>query len=150
MTTTTTTKKGGARPGAGRPQKTYTISREAARKLKAIATHHNSDAAQTIEGLINNYYSSTLSPSVNSNVEQLMAALTPEPQTVEKVRKQLRMTKADLESLIIQNWGNLIERGVHIHTATASEIAKAIKLPSRTNPTEHSYYSKLSKNLFST
>jgi hypothetical protein len=141
--------KGGARPGSGRINQTYKISVAAARKLQELGRKYGNEPAQLLEGLVNNHYTSTLTPSADTNVEQLLGALKPEAQTIENLRKQLRMTKAELETLIIQHWDTLVERGLHIHTATTSEVQKAIKLPSRTNPTELSYYSKLSRNLFS-
>jgi hypothetical protein len=78
----------------------------------------------------------------------LLHLLTPEPQTVETLCKRLRMKKADLEQLIIMHKDELVHRGLHVHVATRSEIAKAIKLPGVLNPDELTYYSKLSRNLF--
>jgi hypothetical protein len=145
---------GGARPGAGRTQTTYKISVEAARRLQAIAKHHNSDAAQTIEGLINQYYAGTIAPTLEKNrlsdeANQLLAILTPEPQTVDSISKRLRMPKATLQTLIDQHQNELISQGLHLHVATHSEVARAIKLPSKINQNEHTYYSKISRNLFS-
>ncbi len=161
MTTTTAAKPerpikrmGGARPGAGRTQTTYKISVEAARRLQAIAKHHSSDPAQTIEGLINQYYAETLAPTLEKNqlsdeASQLLAILTPEPQTVSTLAKRLRMPKSTLEALITQQQDQLISQGAHLHVATHSEVAHAIKLPSKLNRSEHTYYNKVSRNLFS-
>ncbi len=161
MTTKTATKAqkptkqmGGARPGAGRTQTTYKISVEAARRLQAIANHHSSDAAQTIEGLINQYYAQTLAPTLEKNrlsdeANQLLAILKPEPQTVATLSKRLRIPKATLEALITQHQDELVQRGLHLHVATHSQVERAIKLPSKLNPNEHTYYSSLSRNLFS-
>jgi hypothetical protein len=145
---------GGARPGAGRTQTTYKISVEAARRLQAIAKHHTSDPAETIEGLINNYYAGTIAPALEKNrlsdeANQLLAILTPEPQTVDRLSKRLRMSKTTLETLITHNHDELISQGLHLHVATHSEVPRAIKLPSKFNRDEHTYYNKLSRNLFS-
>jgi hypothetical protein len=157
MTTKTAEKPkrmGGARPGAGRTQTTYKISVEAARRLQAIARHHDADPAQTIEGLINQYYAQVLAPALEKNrlsdeANQLLAILTPEPQTVDRLSKRLRMPKTTLETLITRNHDELISQGLHLHVATHSEVARAIKLPSKLNRGEHTYYNKLSRNLFS-
>jgi hypothetical protein len=130
-------------------QTRYTISTAAAKKLQAIAKHHNSNPAQTIEGLINSYHNSIKAEPMQDDIAQLLSLLTPEPQTVASLSKRLRMRKAELERLIAAHQEKLIENGLHLHTATASETEKAIKLPSPLNPTEHTYYSKLSRNLFS-
>ncbi len=144
---------GGARPGAGRTQTTYKISVDAARRLQAIARHHNSDPAQTIEGLINQYYAETLGPALEKNrlsdeANQLLAILKPEPQTVTTLSKRLRIPKVTLEALITQHQDELVQRGLHLHVATHSQVERAIKLPSRLNSNEHTYYSSLSRNLF--
>ncbi len=144
---------GGARPGAGRTQTTYKISVEAARRLQAITRHHNSDPAQTIEGLINRYYAETLAPALENTrlsdeATQLLAILTTKPQTVDSLSKRLRMPKATLEALITQHQDELTKQGLHLHVATASEVARAIKLPSNLNSAEHTYYNKLSRTLF--
>jgi predicted ArsR family transcriptional regulator len=145
---------GGARPGAGRTQTTYKISVEAARRLQAIAKHHSSHPAQTIEGLINQYYTETLAPTLEKNqlsdeANQLLAILKPEPQTITSLSKRLRIPKTTLEALITQHQDELVERGVHLHVATHSQVERAIKLPSRLNSNDHTYYSSLSRNLFS-
>jgi predicted ArsR family transcriptional regulator len=144
---------GGARPGAGRTQTTYKISIEAAKQLQAIAKHHSSDTAQTIEGLINQYYAGTLAPALKKNqlsdeANQLLAILTTKPQTVDSLSKRLRMTKTTLQDLITQHQDELISQGLHLHVATHSEVARAIKLPSKLNRSEHTYYNKLSRTLF--
>jgi predicted ArsR family transcriptional regulator len=145
---------GGARPGAGRTQTTYKISVEAAKRLQAIARHHTSDPAETIEGLINNYYAGTIAPllenkQLSDEANQLLALLTPEPQTVDRLSKRLRLTKPTLETLITQQQDQLTRQGLHLHVATHSQVKRAIKLPSKLNPNEHTYYSSLSRNLFS-
>ncbi len=145
---------GGARPGAGRTQTTYKISTEAAKRLQAIAKHHDADAGHTIEGLINKYYAETLAPALEKNrlsdeANQLLAILAPEPQTVDRLSKRLRMPKTTLETLITHNHDELISQGLHLHVATHSEVARAIKLPSKLNRSEYTYYNKLSRNLFS-
>jgi predicted ArsR family transcriptional regulator len=144
---------GGARPGAGRTQTTYKISVEAARRLQAIARHHTSDTAQTIEGLINQYYAETLAPQLENKrlsdeATQLLAILTTKPQTVDSLSKRLRMPKTTLQDLITQHQDELISQGLHLHVATRSEVARAIKLPSKLNSAEHTYYNKLSRTLF--
>ena len=160
MTTKSATKlepikrMGGARPGAGRTQTTYKINVEAAKRLQAIAKHHSSDAAQTIEGLINQYYAETLAPTLENKwlsdeATQLLTILKPEPQTVDSLSKRLRLPKATLQALIIQNQDELVNQGLHLHVATHSQVERAIKLPSKLNPNEHTYYSSLSRNLFS-
>jgi predicted ArsR family transcriptional regulator len=148
-----TKKMGGARPGAGRTQTTYKISVEAARRLQAIAKHHDSDAGQTLEGLINRYYAETLAPALENTrlsdeATQLLAILTAKPQTIDSLSKRLRMPKATLEALITQHQDELTKQGLHLHVATASEVARAIKLPSKLNSAEHTYYNKLSRTLF--
>jgi biotin operon repressor len=142
--------KGGARPGSGRINQTYKISVAAARKLQELARKYGNDPAQLLEGLVNSHYSTLQAEPIQDDIAQLLSLLTPEPQSVASLAKRLRMTKSQLENLIAGHQENLIENGARIHTATASEVQKAIKLPSRTNPTELSYYSKLSRNLFST
>ncbi len=144
---------GGARPGAGRTQTTYKISVEAAKRLQAIAKHHSSDAAQTIEGLINQYYAETLAPALEKNrlsdeANQLLNILTPEPQTVDTISKRLRIPKSKLQTLIAQYQNDLQAQGLHLHVATHSEVAQAIKLSSQLNNQDHTYYNKLSRNLF--
>jgi predicted ArsR family transcriptional regulator len=144
---------GGARPGAGRTQTTYKISVEAARRLQTIAKHHSSNAGDIIEGLINQYYAETLAPALEKNrlsdeANQLLAILKPEPQTVTTLSKRLRIPKATLESLITQHQDELVQRGLHLHVATHSQVERAIKLPSRLNSNEHTYYSSLSRNPF--
>ena len=145
---------GGARPGAGRTQTTYKISVEAARRLQDIAKHHNSDPTQTIEGLIHNYYIETLIPLLENKgfsdeARQLLNILTPEPQTVETISKRLRMPKAKLQELITQHQEELVNQGLQLHVATHSEVGRAITLPSKLNSKEHTYYNKISRNLFS-
>jgi hypothetical protein len=85
---------------------------------------------------------------MQDDAAHLLHLLTPEPQTVETLCKRLRMKKADLEQLIIMHKDELVHCGLHVHVATRSEIAKAIKLPGVLNPDELTYYSKLSRNLF--
>jgi hypothetical protein len=141
--------KGGARPGSGRINQTYKISVAAARKLQELARKYGNDPAQLLEGLVNSHYNTLQAEPIQDDIAQLLRLLTPEPQSVASLAKRLRMTKSQLENLIAGHQEKLIENSVHIHTATASEVQKAIKLPSRTNPTQHTYYSKLSKKLFS-
>ena len=146
---------GGARPGSGRTQTTYKISVAAAKRLRDIAKHHDSDPEGIIEGLINSYYAETIKPVLekkrfSDEAGQLLTILTPEAQTVATICKRLRMSKNALEELIAQHQEELTNHGVHLHTATRSEVAQGIKLPSRLNPTEHTYYNKISRNLFST
>jgi len=142
---------GGARPGAGRTQTTYKISVEAAHRLQEIVKRYGGDPSQLIEGLINQHYS-MIKPNVveplSDAATQLVALLTPEAQTVETLCKRLRMSKAELECLVMLHQDELVKKGVHLHVATRSEIAKAIKLPGVLNPDEVTYYSKLSRNLF--
>jgi hypothetical protein len=155
MTTTTPKQKGGARPGAGRIQTIYKISPEAARKLKAIAKHHNRDPRDILEIIINSHPAITAKeqfhdePMQRLHTELLLTVLKPEPQTIGQIAKLLNISKAQLEQRISRHLPELVERGLHLHTATASEIEKAIKLPSPLNPDEHTYYSKVSKDLFS-
>jgi biotin operon repressor len=142
--------KGGARPGSGRVQQQYKIGVAAARKLQELAKHYgNEEPGQLLEGLVNSHYSSIKAAPVQDDVAQLLSLLTPEPQSVASLAKRLRMTKSELERLITTHQKTLVERGIHLHTATASETEKAIQLPSPLNPQEQTYYSKLSKNLFS-
>ncbi len=146
-------KMGGARPGAGRTQTTYKIGVEAAHRLQAIAKHHDSDVSQTIEGLINRYYTETLAPALENKrlsdeATQLLAILRTKPQTVDSLSKRLRLQKTTLQDIITQHQDELISRGVQLHVATHSEVARAIKLPSKLNSAEHTYYNKLSRTLF--
>jgi len=151
MTGKSAKRMGGARPGAGRTQTTYKISVEAARRLREIVTYYGGDPAQIIEGLINQHYSA-IKPSVVERLPdvatQLLALLTPEAQTVETLCKRLRMPKAELEGLIAQHKDELVKHGLHLHVATHSEVARAIKLPGGLNRDEPTYYNKLSRNLF--
>ncbi len=80
---------------------------------------------------------------------QLLVTLTPEPQTIAHLCKRLRMKPAQLALVLAANRDALVDRGMHLHVATASEVGKAIKLPSISNPAQPAYYSRISKNLFS-
>ncbi len=143
---------GGARPGAGRTQTTYKISVEAARRLQEIVKRYGGDPSQLIEGLINQHYSMIKPNAVeplSDAATQLVALLTPEAQTVETLCKRLRMSKAELERLVTMHQDELVKEGVHLHVATHSEVARAIKIPGGLNREELTYYNKLSRNLFS-
>jgi hypothetical protein len=139
---------GGARPGAGRTQTTYKISIDAAKRLHIIAKHYGNAPEELLEGLINNHHTEIEKTRISDEANQLLNILTPEPQTVDTISKRLRIPKTTLETLITHNHDELISHGLHLHVATHSEVARAIKLPSTLNSTEHTYYNKLSRTLF--
>ncbi len=140
-------RSGGARPGAGRPQTTYKLMETPARQLRELAATRNMHPEALLAQLIGEAAHQEAQP-MQDDAAHLLHLLTPEPQTVATLCKRLRMNKADLEQLIIMHKDELVHRGLHVHVATRSEIAKAIKLPSVLNPDELTYYSKLSRNLF--
>jgi predicted ArsR family transcriptional regulator len=150
MTTKTEQKRmGGARPGAGRTQTTYKISVEAAKRLQTIAKHYGNRPEQLLEGLINNHFAELENTRISDEANQLLNVLTPEPQTIDTISKRLRISKSKLQTLIAQHQNDLEAQGLHLHVATHSEVAQAIKLSSQLNNQDHTYYNKLSRNLFS-
>ncbi len=140
-------RSGGARPGAGRPQTTYRLPERPARQLRELAATRNMHPEALLVQLIVEAAHQEAQP-MQDDAAHLLHLLTPEPQTVATLCKRLRMKKADLEQLIMMHKDALVQRGLHVHVATRSEIAKAIKLPSVLNPDELTYYSKLSRNVF--
>ncbi len=76
----------------------------------------------------------------------MLHLLTPDAQTIATLCKRLRMRKPELEAVIAQNRVALEAQGMVLHVATASEVARAIKLPSLSNADEPTYYSKLSRS----
>ncbi len=150
MTTKTESKRmGGARPGAGRTQTTYKISVEAAKRLHTIAKHYGNAPEELLEGLINNHYTELEKTHISDEAQQLLNILTPEAQSIDTVSKRLRIPKSKLQTLIAQHQNDLEAQGLHLHIATHSEVAQAIKLASQLNNQDHTYYNKLSRNLFS-
>ncbi len=140
-------RSGGVRSGAGRPKTTYKLTTTPARQLLELAAKRNIHPDALLAQLIGDAAWEEAHP-MHDDPAHLLHLLTPEPQTVETLCKRLRMKKADLEQLIIVHKDELVHRGLHVHVATRSEIAKAIKLPGVLNPDELTYYSKLSRNLF--
>ncbi len=140
---------GGVRPGAGRTQTTYKISVEAAKRLHTIAKHYGNAPEELLEGLINNHHAELENTRISDQANQLLNILTPEPQTLDTISKRLRIPKSKLQTLIAQYQNDLEAQGLHLHVATHSEVAQAIKLPSKLNNQDHTYYNKLSRNLFS-
>ncbi|MBA3947076.1 MAG: hypothetical protein H0X37_21260 [Herpetosiphonaceae bacterium] len=140
-------RSGGARPGAGRPQTTYKLTETPARHLRELAATRNMHPEALLAQLIAEAVHQEAQP-MQDDAAHLLHLLTPEPQTIETLCKRLQMKKADFEQLIIMHKDELVHRGLHLHVATRSEIAKAIKLPGVLNPDELTYYSKLSRNLF--
>jgi hypothetical protein len=163
MNTKTESKRmGGARPGAGRTQTTYKISVDAAKRLQKIAAKYGNPPEQLLEALINNHYAHLVqerlihdhhteleNTRISDEANQLLNILTPEPQSLTTICKRLRISKNKLQTLIAQHQDNLEAQGLHLHVATHSEVAQAIKLPSQLNNQDHTYYNKLSRNLFS-
>jgi L-lactate utilization protein LutB len=140
-------RSGGARPGAGRPQTTYKLMETPARQLRELAATRNMHPEALLAQLIAEAAHQEAQP-MQDDAAHLLHLLTPEPQTVETLCKRIRMSKAKLEQVIAEHREELVQHGLHLYTATSSEVAKAIKLPSVLNPDELTYYSKLSRNLF--
>lgn len=140
-------RSGGARAGAGRKQTTYRLTETPARQLRELAEKRGLHPDALLAQLIGEAYSQEAKP-MHDDAAQLLQLLTPEAQPVETIAKRMRMKRADLEGLIAQHQLELVERGLQLHTATASEVARAIKLPGQLNSAEPTYYSRLSLNLF--
>ncbi len=153
---------GGARPGAGRTQTTYKISVDAAKRLQKIAAKYGNPPEQLLEGLINNHYAHLVqerlikdhhteleNTHISDEANQLLNILTPEPQTIDTISKRLGMPKNKLQTLIAQHQSDLEAQGMHLHVATHSEVAQSIKLTSQLNDQDHTYYNRVSRNLFS-
>ncbi|MBA3946597.1 MAG: hypothetical protein H0X37_18785 [Herpetosiphonaceae bacterium] len=143
-----TGRSGGARPGAGRPKTTYRLTETPARQLLALATKRNVHPDALLAQLIADAARQDNQP-MHDDVMHLLNLLTPEPQTVAILCRRLRLRKPDLEQLVVEHMTTLIENGLHLHVATHSEVATAIKLPGSFNNAEPTYYNKLSRNLFS-
>ncbi|MBA3947083.1 MAG: hypothetical protein H0X37_21295 [Herpetosiphonaceae bacterium] len=56
------------------------------------------------------------------------------------------MRPTQLEQVLAQNRDRLEARGMVLHGATKSDIARAIKLPSVSNGDEPTYYSRISRD----
>jgi len=76
---------------------------------------------------------------------QLLVTLTTEPQSLTAVAKGLRMSRPQLQQVIAANRPALEAYGMHLHPATKSEVTRSIKLPSLSNGSEPTYYSRISK-----
>lgn len=66
--------------------------------------------------------------------------------TVTQLCKALRMKRPELETVIAQNRAGLEARGMVLHGANKSDIARAIKLPSLSNADEPTYYSRIARD----
>jgi hypothetical protein len=77
---------------------------------------------------------------------QLLVTLTPDPQPIAQVCKQLRMKRPDLEQVVVDNYAGLVACGVQFHRATVSEVARSIKLASLSTGLEPTYYSRISRS----
>jgi len=119
-----------------------------ARQLFALATKRNMHPEALLAQLIADAARQDNQP-MHDDIMHLLNLLTPEPQTVVTLCRRLRLRKPDLEQLVMQHMTTLIENGLHLHVATHSEVATAIKVPSSINTGELTYYNKLSRNLFS-
>jgi hypothetical protein len=84
---------------------------------------------------------------LGTEAERLLATLKAEPQTVPVLCKALGLSKHELERVVKDEYEALLQAGLRPHVATKSEVPRAIRLPSRLNPEEHSYFGKLARNM---
>ncbi len=138
-------RSGGARPGAGRPKTTYKLATTPARQLLELAAKRNIHPEALLAQLIDDAARQS-THLMHDDAAHLLHLLTPEPQTVETLCKRLRMTKAKLEQVITEHREELVHHGLHLHTATASEVTRALKLAGGLNADEPTYYNKLSRS----
>ncbi len=84
---------------------------------------------------------------LGAEAARLLAMLKAEPQAVPELCKALGLSKHELEHVVKDEYEALLRAGLRPHVATKSEVPRAIRLPSRLNPQEYTYFSKLARNM---
>jgi len=84
---------------------------------------------------------------LGAEAARLLAMLKAEPQAVTELCKALGLSKHELEHVVKDEYEALLRAGLRPHVATKSEVPRAIRLPSRLNPQEYTYFSKLARNM---
>ena len=79
--------------------------------------------------------------------ERLLATLKAEPQAIPVLCKALGLSKHELEHVVKDEYEALLRAGLRPRVATKSEVPRAIRLPSRLNPQEYTYFSKLARSM---
>ncbi|GAC1525918.1 MAG: recombinase family protein [Chloroflexota bacterium] len=85
--------------------------------------------------------------TLGAEATRLLALLTAAPQAIPVLGKALGLSKRELEHVVQAEYEALLRAGLRPHVATASEVPRAIRLPSRLNPQEYTYFSKLARSM---
>jgi hypothetical protein len=83
---------------------------------------------------------------LGAEAARLLATLKAEPQSVPVLCQALGLSKHELEQVVNDEYEALLRAGLQPRVATKSEVSRAIRLPSRLNPQEYTYFSTLARS----